>query len=237
MTWQRDLRNVFVVWLFIAAMNVQAMPPLPYPKGATVGVVGDAMVVNGLPSRVRELRWKGHGQQELVDFYASRLLRRQDAKPMRVGDTVILSGMLHATYVTVMTHETKGVAYAKLMQADLTRPARMDIKTLAPLGSQMLTHVESMDGGRHATTLMYANRHSSEANVDFVVARMAPLGFKVTGRAAALSADQPGPVVALEDGRGGHVMVTVMPKKGHHVVTIQSMASIAPLANAAGGRS
>ncbi len=204
-----------------------SMPALPYPQGSTVGMVGDEMIVNGLPSRVREIRWPGRKRAELIEFYKVRLVARKTSMPLRMGDTDIVSGMLGRTYVTVMAHDgAGGAAYAKLMQADLSRPSRVDLASSTPTGSRMLTHVESMDAGRASSILMYANTQSIETNVDFAVDRMQARGYRVSGKERDSVAGEPGTVVTLSDGQGSDVTMSVMLKKGLQVVTIQTIAAV-----------
>ncbi len=223
-----------LLWLVNSAGWCSPMAALPYPQGATVGMVGDEMLVNGLPSRVREIRWPGRSRADLIEFYRVRLITRESAKPMRIGSTDIVSGMLGHTLVTVMAHDgAGGAAYAKLMQADLTRPSRVDLSKSTPAGSQVLTHVESVDAGRASSVLMYANTQTIEANVDFAIERMQGRGYRVSSKEQASSFADSGTVVTLSDGGGSDVSMTVTSKKGMQVVTIQTIATVG---TAVGGR-
>ncbi len=211
-----------------APSHAEAMPQVPYPSGSTIGVIGDEMIVNGFVSRVREIRWPGHGREELINFYRGKLFTRSGAKSIVLGQNEIVSGFLGRTYVTVVAHNGPGgVGFGKLMQADLSRAVQTDWQSAMPAGSKMLTQVDSQDGGRISSIVMYANAQSIDANTDFAVKRLQStqrLSVSVDQRSDVDG--QPGRVVVLSNGMGGETVVTAVTKKGMQVVTVQSMNAL-----------
>jgi hypothetical protein len=208
-----------------------AMPDIPVPAGSSVSVLGEQLVVNGLDARLREIRYKG-SREQLVSFYKARLQRRVDAPTTVQGGKEIISGFLGPTYITVIAEDGPGGrSAARVMQTSLTPTVRRDHRSGLPPQSQIHSQVDSKDGDRVSSLVVFSNAHSIDANVDFVAQRLrSTMGLSIVSSDTHEDAGKTIRVVHLADGRGGDAVMTVTSQGASRHVVLNTLASIGGLA-------
>jgi hypothetical protein len=215
----------------VAATSARAaMPDIPVPTGSSVSVLGEQLVVNGLDARLREIRYKG-SREQLVSFYKARLQRRVDAPTTVQGGKEIIAGFLGSTYITVIAEDGPGGrSAARVMQTSMTPTARRDHRSGLPPQSQIHSQVDSQDGDRVSSLVVFSNTHSIDANVDFVAQRLrSTMGLSIVSSDTREESGKTVRVVHLADGRGGDAVMTVTSQGTSRHVVLNTLASIGGL--------
>ncbi len=190
-------------------------------------VVGDNMVVNGLPASLWEIDVKGT-RADVLSFYRARLLRRSDVPVLSRQEHDIMSGWLDGAYVTVVVTDgpKPGSVSARLLKTQIANASVRTPPSNLPPGSTVHSQVDSSDGGRISSLLVYSNQQSADANVDHVIAALKKsMTMSVTevvpGRALHDSR-----TVYLTNGRGSDAVFTVASKGDRRVMTLNTLSSV-----------
>ncbi len=206
---------------------------MPVPPSAQVSLVGERMVVNGLPASLRELEVRGT-RDDVLGFYRARLIRRADAPVISQDGHDILSGWHQGHYVTVVVSDAKksGFVTARLLQTDMKTPGVRRPPANLPAGSQVHSQVDSLDGGRVSSLLVFSNLQSVDANVNHVTSTLKQsMGMRVIEDSAhPISRDAR--VVYLTNDRGADSVLTISTDNGRRVVTLNTMSAGLASANA-----
>lgn len=220
--------NVTLACVIAAASGMAwsaGMPTLPLPPNAKVGNLGDEMVVNGLPSRLREVRVVG-AKSVLIDFYKSNLTRHASTPTIVQGDTEIVAGFVGRSYVTVIARNSPvpGQATARVMQTDMSKRSTFDYRAGLPSGSEIHSQVDSHDGGRVSSLVVFSNRQSVEANADFVVSRLKQtMGMTVSESSNQEQHGHPAKLMQLTNDRGGDALLSVSSRGERRYVVLNTM--------------
>lgn len=173
--------------LLSSTAYAQSWPDVRTPDGASVQIVANDMVLNGLPARI--LRFDAKGTPEsLLEFYrqlfgskhVENTLNGSRVIAMREGDyfyTVQLkSAGADTVQATVMTAQVRGGAGQSAVEADT--------KKLMPAASSVLSSIQSRDAGKRSMLLLAANTVGTRANRDHLVRALEERGFRLVSEAA-----------------------------------------------------
>lgn len=149
-------------------------PAIPNPDGARVESIGEQIRLNGVPMRIHRVL-SARSRDELAEFYRESLGERHTEAS--AGDAVVLAQERGGYFVTVMlTALTPQTTEALVSISDMVQARRASGRPLGfvlPADSDLLSDMESADGGREARQLVFANRLSLDANRDFLTRELA----------------------------------------------------------------
>jgi len=153
---------------------VLAGPKFPPPPKSSIGLLGDELVVNGIPMEIRQFA-TSRSLQDVVEFYVD-LWEGNDKKQPDYGITQALPPW------TIVTHVEDDYLLTVQVASDGKRGASgyLAISPLLPKnqprlgkgfpmmrGSLVINEVFSKDSGKKGRTLTFRNSNSLQSNVNF----------------------------------------------------------------------
>jgi hypothetical protein len=188
--------TVFVC-IAISSPSLLAVPDFPPPKGATVEVVGNNMVLNGIGSDIRAFYSK-KSLEKVSKFYRQQwqdsVGRNDDGEelPGYTETDVMVPWRLFTRIedgylMTVQFQEAdnKGV-WGYLAVSRLSKKARKQnpvlpiVRDIPVLGdSRIISELVNKDPGKHARTMIIYNNHSLGSNISFYRSHYLNRGFSV----------------------------------------------------------
>jgi hypothetical protein len=195
----RQLSRRLHVFLCIALSSptLLAVPDFPPPKGATVEIVGNNMVLNGISSDIRAFYSK-KSLEKVSEFYRQQwedsVGRNDDGEELpgyTETDVMVpwrLFTRIEGGYLmTVQFQEAdnKGVwgylAVSRLPKKGKNQnpvlPIPRDIPVLGD--SRIISELVNKDPGKHARTMIIYNKHSLGSNISFYRSHYLNRGFSV----------------------------------------------------------
>ena len=167
---------VLFLLLFLLAMPAFAAPRFPAPPDATVGKLGDEMVLNGIPMHIRQFESR-KSVQDVLEFYRDYWPRGTAEKPGfteidALAPWKIITRVEGDFIMTVqVTEQGEGGSRGLLGMSklpDLERPPVETGKDFPKMkDSIVINDIESRDTGKRARTLQLANRYSVESNANY----------------------------------------------------------------------
>lgn len=213
----RAISILAAVLLGAPAALAAGWPAIPNPDGARVESIGERIRLNGVPMRIHRVL-SARSRDELVAFYRASLGQRH--AEASAGDAVVLSQERGGYFVTVMLralapHTTEALVSVNDM-AEARRAAGRPLGFVLPVDSDLLSDMESTDGGRQARQLVFANRLSLDANRDFLTRELASRELSPDGPPLL---DAAGRFASLYRGSRGEAQLTLHRADGQtHVV-------------------
>jgi hypothetical protein len=186
------LRHITIVLgIFLPCLGWAWPTTLPVPSGVLVSVVGEEMLVNGIPVRAYEYFWR-NDKQSLLDFYSNLWHEdnANDEKPsvikMLLGEWNVLSHLEDGYNVTVQYKED-GIKGVRVLlgisplprMLDKNRLGRIESKIKLLPGMTMLSVVESVDAGVRSETHWIDSSNSIEKTAQILGRYYSDEGFFV----------------------------------------------------------
>lgn len=179
--------------LLLADTSVAALawPSVPIPKDAVAYAIGDQMTVNGIPLRAQGFFAKTT-QSETANWFRQRL-----GKPVvenKLGSAIILGRAEGQHYITVRLspepHGTSGiVTIAHLHAAYYSRNTKKAVTerllSRLPPGSELVTELQSTDGGKQSRYYVLSNTYHEDVNRDHILELMREEGLALRFQAKA----------------------------------------------------
>ena len=197
-------------------------PSIDLPEGARSQSIATELVFNGRPTRLYRFEADG-SERALRDFFYRQFDRKMVEN--RVKEDLAIGSRRGNYFVTVQLH-TAGAAQqgtvmvTRVADAPLSSAVAAETRRWLPPDSQVISNMQSEDGGRRALTVVAVNRLGVRANLDAVVDAMKAANFRVQRsdtderRAAVqLSSDtEDAQVVVSDTGGRCSVLITRMSK-------------------------
>jgi hypothetical protein len=164
----------YILCLFCLPAVVLASPKFPPPPKAKIGLLGDDLVVNGIPMDIRQFA-TSQSLEEVVEFY-KELWEGDDKKQPEY----VLSDALPPW--TIVTHIEDSYLLTVQVTSDGKRGSSgyLAISPLLPdeqptpgkgfpmmRGSKVINEMFSNDSGKKGRTLTFRNTNSVQSNVNF----------------------------------------------------------------------
>lgn len=197
-------RQHLAVWLALllslcAQAHAQGWPSITIPGGVTTFDMGEQMTSNGLPTQVRGLLSKATPAQLASRFRASL---GQPIAEDTLASKLILGKALGEYYVTVQIEPAGAGARgliavsklsAALAQLPETHQAEANFKSKFLPGSKLLSRIDTIDGGKRASLLVFSNGHAPDLNIAHLKKVLRGDGFALE-RADTTAAPAAGPL-------------------------------------------
>lgn len=183
-----------------------AWPSVPTPKDAVVHVIGDQMTVNGIPLRLQRF-FVNTPPVETAQWF-----RRHLGKPLvenKLGPALVLGRAQGEHYITVrLSPEFNGtsgiVTIAHLRAAyysrDTKRAATERLLSRLPPGSELITELQSIDGGKQRRYYVLSNTYHEDVNRDRILDLMREDGLALRFQAITPEATLQRGVTQLSNG-------------------------------------
>lgn len=198
-------------------------PALKLPDGAQSQVVAADLVINGARSRVVRFH-VGLGEREVLDFF------RREFGARHVENTVqerrVIASRVGDHFHTVQLerpgpHGVDGTVITTLLgRGPGGSAAGADTEKLLPAESQVLSRMQSDDGGRRALLVTAANGNSLAANRDHLVQALRERGFALVKEDARPVRGRSSISLVLASG-AEEAIVTIVDAGRHRSVVIQ----------------
>ncbi len=167
-----------LLWILLSLLpaGLLAAPRFPPPPDATVGMLGESMVVNGLPINIRQFRSK-KSVHDVLEFYRQYWPKGTEERP-GYTETDILEpwqiitrvedGYLMTVQVTEQGEDGSqgllGISKLPNPEKALPKPGKNFPKLN---GSTVFNDIESRDIGKRGRTVQLHNTYSVETNANF----------------------------------------------------------------------
>lgn len=155
---------------------VFAVPDFPPPPDAMVGLVGESMVVNGIPMHIRQFASK-RSVLDVLDFYRQYWPKGTEKKPGytetdALAPWQIITRVEDGYLMTVQVTEDGDQGSSGLLGLSKLPDPENDLPVLgrdfpAMRGSKVFNDIESKDLGKQGRTLQIFNHFSVETNANF----------------------------------------------------------------------
>lgn len=215
-----------------------AWPEIPLPRDARPFPVGDKLVHNGMPMRLKGFT-AAAPVEELAEWFRRRL--GQPLVENRVGENLVLGKANGDYYLTVQLvaagHRTRGVAAV----AHLKGQANEDVagaggtrwRQRLPAGTEIVSQLASEDKGRRSLHLIAINDQSEEANAETLIASLRGDGLQLERASRVADAPASPQASRLGDARllffkgaGKEGMATVARnREGRTVIVLNTISS------------
>ncbi len=205
-----------------SAALAEPWPALAHPLDARVESIGDRVRLNGVPMRVTRV------VTALPAEAAAAHYRHALGTPVahaQTGDTQVLTQARGDFFITVSiapladgrSEVLSAVADSGAARAALGRPAGLTL----PAGSELLSDMESIDGGLASRQLVLINLHSLRTNLDRLSASLAARGLRPDGPPLA---DRDDALAQAFRGAAGEAQLVLVRRDGatHAVLTLLS---------------
>jgi hypothetical protein len=201
-------------WLPVAiAQQLRSVEPgIAAPEGSSVERLGDSMVVNGRPMAIDHVT-TASPLAEVLRHYRKALDQGASGKVVesKVAGNLVLAGRIGEQFVTVRVRSTpEGSSDVWVMTTPMNPPparSALPPHLALPAGSQILSSVETIDGGRRAYTIIATAEAAVSATQDFLKRSLGDLGFTLV--TSDKSDNDPSRRVLLFQRGSKDVMVTI----------------------------
>lgn len=191
-----------VPWLLVSALLLQAAnccavaaawPVVALPKDSVVNDIGEQMTANGVPMRVQGF------QSQMDPAATANWFRHRLREPLvenKLGPALILGRREGEHYITIrlspVPNGTGGVVIVSHLKAayDNRERRKTDIERLLsrlPGNSELLTEMESTDGGKLSRFYILSNSYHEDVNRDYIIDLMREDGMILRHRSSAPS--------------------------------------------------
>ena len=191
------LRGLAIISCLLISSQIFAVPDFPAPKGATVELVGDNMVLNGIASHIRAFYSK-KSMEKVSEFYRQEWQQevsggeRGEKLPgyietdamvpwrlfTRIEDDYLMTAQFQESdgkgvwgYLAISQLPTRGTKQNPV----ITIPR--DIPTMGD--SRIISELVNKDPGKKARTMIIYNTHSVGSNINFYRSHYLNRGFSI----------------------------------------------------------
>jgi len=224
------LNRIFLVTglCFGLAMSAGATSILPPPPKSRIGLLGNKLIVNGIPMQIRQFS-TAHSLQEVIDFY--KRLWEDDADTGLPGYSIstalppwtIISRIEDEVILTVQVagdskhHATGYLSISPIDPKQRSKPGE-DFPRMK--GSMVLNDTISEDVGKTGRNLILKNANSVQSNVNFYRDHYQRLGWEEITEIP----PHKGKEQVLQFRRSNkHVTLVLMQKAGATLINAQSV--------------
>lgn len=192
---QRLAVALFALLVLLAAVApsaalADAWPALTHPQDARIEPVGERVRVNGVPMRLTRVITTLSAEAAVAHY--QRTLGAPVAHA-QTGHTQVLAQARGEFFITVSiapladgrSEALTAVADSRAAREAAGRPFGLTL----PAGSELLSDMESIDGGLGSRQLVLINPHSLRTNLDRLSASLAARGLRPDGPPLAASDD------------------------------------------------
>jgi hypothetical protein len=199
----------------LSSAGAQALnggPKVAPPDGSSVERLGDSMVVNGRPVAIDHVT-TSRLPADVLRHYRKALNADSSGRIIenKVADDHVLARKIGDHFVTVRVRATPdGASDVWVMTTPIQPPPagrELPPHLALPAGSQILSSVETVDGGRRAYTVIATADPAVSATQDFLKRSLGGHGFTLVASDA--SSNDPSRRVLLFQRGGDDVMVTI----------------------------
>jgi len=164
---------LFVSYSFVAP--AQAAPKFPPPPDATIGLIGDGMVVNGIPLHVRQFKSK-QSVEGVLEFYRQFWPKGTEKEPGYTETDVLTPWKIITRVEDDYLMTVQVTADGDRGSTGLLGLSKLpDMENLPVLGegfpkmrgSTVFNDIESRDIGKKGRTLQISNHFSVQSNANF----------------------------------------------------------------------
>ena len=162
--------------LLLQVTGVSAAPKFPAPPDATVGMFGDAMVINGIPMQIRQFVSR-NSVHDVLEFYRQYWPKGTEEKPGYTETDVlepwqIITRVEDGYLMTVQVMENGDSGSSGLLGMSRLPNPEKALPTLGKdfpkmRGSTVFNDIENKDIGKRGRTLQLSNTFSVESNANF----------------------------------------------------------------------
>ncbi len=211
--------------------GVWAAPKFPAPPDATAGMLGEAMVVNGIPMHIRQFV-SNKSVHEVLEYYRQFWPKGTEEKPGYTETDIltpwkIITRVEDGYLMTVqVTEQGEKGSHGLLGMSKLPNPDR-DLPELGKdfprmRGSTVFNDIQSKDIGKQGRTLQLSNPFSVESNANFYRDHFTNQGWAVdmdkdfssNGHAQRFSNGNQNVIITINKGKNGSVIVAQTEKTG-----------------------
>ncbi len=182
------------------------------PEGSSVERLGDSMTVNGRPMTIDHVTVQ-RPPADVLRHYRQALTESASGKIVesKVAGDQILARKIGENFVTVRVRPTAGGGSDVWVMTTPMQPppasSALPAHLALPAGSQLLSNVETVDGGRRAYTVIATAEAAVSATQDFLKRSLGERGFTLVASDA--SRNDPSRRVLLFQRGTEDVMVTI----------------------------
>lgn len=161
------------------AVQLPVLEAMPEAESAWVG---EKMAMNGIALSTRTFKISRPPEQ-VLDYYRSRWKSRglADIAETATGDYQTLGMEQQGFYQTVQVKAAPGGGSEGILTVTLAPSRVQPNKTTAfpyMLNTEIISKLESLDGGVRAETLTMTNNRSVEANAQYIAAQLTDAGWQ-----------------------------------------------------------
>lgn len=225
-------RFLLLTGLCIMLPGAWAAPKFPAPPDATIGMPGDAMVVNGFPMHIRQFNSK-KSVDEVLEYYRHYWPKGTEEKPGFTETDVLTpwkiitrveEGYLMTVQVTEQGDQgsTGLLGMSKLPNPDKDLPELgKDFPKMR--GSTVFNDIQSKDIGKQGRSLQLMNSFSVESNANYYRDHFTNQGWAVqmdkgfsggNSYAQRFSNGNQNVIITINKGKSGSVIVAQTEKTG-----------------------
>ena len=191
--------------LMLLAAVGYGLNDIPAPVDAVPSLLDRDMIVNDIPTHVREWRLN-LGMDDSADFYR-RYLGDHHVE-FNVAGGRLLAAPRAQRFVTVELQSlSSNQTRARISEANLRDVGRGANVVPLPPDAKLLTRVGTRDGNSSTQSVMALSPMGLGPNVDFFKQRLTTLGMRLTGQRSVNA-----------DGRQGEIMAFVGPNRSVEIV-------------------
>ena len=173
---------VLFAWAASSAALADTWPVLAHPQDARIEPVGERVRVNGVPMRLARVITALPAEAAVAHY--QRTLGAPVAHA-QTGHTQVLAQARGEFFITVSiaplpdgrSEVLSSVADSRAAREAAGRPFGLTL----PAGSELLSDMESVDGGLASRQLVLVNPHSLRTNIDRLSASLADRGLRPDG--------------------------------------------------------
>ncbi|MEM6998383.1 MAG: hypothetical protein AAF419_00920 [Pseudomonadota bacterium] len=160
--------------LVFAPVTLLAAPKFPPPPQAKIGILGDDMVVNGIPTEIRQFA-TSKSIDDVVEFYKELWEGDDKDQPeYTVSDALppwkIVTHIEDDYLLTVqVASDGKRGSSGYLAVSPLIPEKKPELGKNFPMmrGSKVINDISSTDSGKKGRTLLFRNSNSVQSNANF----------------------------------------------------------------------
>ncbi|HKO68777.1 MAG TPA: hypothetical protein VJU53_13325 [Burkholderiaceae bacterium] len=197
------------------------------PEGSSVERLGDSMVVNGRPMTIDHVTVQ-RSPADVLRHYRRALTENASGKVVesKVAGDQILARKIGENFVTIRVRSApSGGSDVWVMTTAMQPPPAnnaLPAHLALPAGAQLLSNVETVDGGRRAYTVIATAEAAVPATQDFLKRSLGERGFTLVASDA--SRNDPSRRVLLFQRGAEDVMITIADGPAGRTIVLNASA-------------
>lgn len=177
---------VVLPW-WAGSVSAASWPQVSEPPRSNVQWVADNVIQNGIPMQVKTFRSTASLDAVMNHYRQDWTGNGGSAIENRLGEWYVIGRREGEYYVTVQVRamgksESEGFIAVNNLSALLNEQASVDDPFPRMGGSQVVSKTVSSDLGRDATTLIFENSYTANANASFYVGELRITGWSLRTR-------------------------------------------------------